>query len=366
MFPGEYVLYGSARSFFTAKVENALRYMQLPYSCVEKQPHDGSEIEKRAASGGLPLLQTPEDWVLWDSTPILGMLDGRFPERRIVPAGPVQRIAARLLEDWIDEWFTRPAMYTRWNFPESVEAVLGATAARAAFQKELSDLSDDERVILGKLLEGTAPFRKYMTEVVAVSVGTTLAAGQDIPVWFEAFVRNLAAHHEQHPFLLGDRPCVADFALSGGFHAHFSHDPWPRRFIQERAPAALAYAERCWNATWDDAQWVRDDALPETLGPFFAEMEARFLHYLVANRDALANGAEQFELDLGHGSVSFGVVPYRERSRLDVRDELLHLDAGEQARVRAAIPSRVLDAYLQAPLEVPSVTSKKGVFPGRG
>jgi glutathione S-transferase len=363
LFTGSYVLHGSARSFFTAKVENALRYLELPYDLVEKRPHDGSEIEKRAASGALPVLQTPEDWVLWDSTPILGMLDGRFPNRRILPTTPVQRIGARLLEDWIDEWFTRPAMYTRWNFPESVEACLGGGAAKAVFQKDYFELDDEQRATVSKLLESMAPFREFMTVKVGGLAASTLEKGRDIPVWFEAFLRNLAIHLESHPFLLGNRPCVADFALSGGFHAHFSYDPWPRRFIEERAPTTLAYADRCWNAKADGAGWIEDDTLPETWAPFFEEIEARFLRYLLANREALASDASLVELDLGFGPVSLGVTPYRERSRLDLRDELERLDPSDRARVEQAIPKAILDAYRLPPLRELSVDSKKGVFP---
>ena len=46
-----------------------LRFLDLPYEFVDKQPHDGSEIEQRTDCGALPILRTPEDWVIWDSTP---------------------------------------------------------------------------------------------------------------------------------------------------------------------------------------------------------------------------------------------------------------------------------------------------------
>jgi len=368
MFPGSYVLYGSSRSFFTAKVENALRYLELPYELVEKQPHDGSEIEKRAGSGALPVMQTPEDWVLWDSTPILAMLDGRFPERRILPETPVQRMAALLLEDWIDEWFTRPAMYTRWNFDESVEAVLGGGAARALFGKSYFELDEGELAKVRQMIAGAAPFRKHMTENVANVVGSTLEKGKDIPVWFESVMRDFEAHFARHPFLLGSRPCVADFALNGGFAAHFAYDPWPKRFLEERAPGMLAWSERCWNATYDSTgggAWIGGDAIPETWEPLFAEVEDRFLRWLLANREALGAGAKTVEVDLGFGAVEMGVIPYRERSRLDVRDSLLSLSSEVRKEVAYAIPESILEAYLLPPLVVPGPTDRKGLFPPR-
>lgn len=363
MFPGSYVLYGSRRSFFTAKVENMLRFLDLPYELVEKQPHDGSDIERRANCGTIPLLQTPEDWVLWDSTPIAQLLDGRFRDRPLLPRTPAQRIGARLLEDWFDEWFTRPAMYTRWNFPESVEAVFGGGAAQALFGKSFFDLTPDERDRVQPLIDRMEPFRKMMAEQAAPMGAMTLETGRDIPEWFGAFLSHLAAHLERHSFLLGDRPCVADFSLNGGFQAHFAYDPWPRRFIEERQPATLDWSLRCWDAKSGEVDWLGDDRLPGTWSPLFQEMEARYVRYLVANREALAEGRSHVGIDLGHGEVRIATGPYRELSRLDIRGEILGLDAAARRAVRDAIPAGILDAYLLPALAIPSFTPGKRTFP---
>jgi glutathione S-transferase len=300
--------------------------------------------------------------VLWDSTPIGQLLDGRFRQHPIVPPSPVQRIGARLLENWFGEWFTRPAMYTRWNFPESWQAVFGGAAAQALLGKSWFELTSEERERIQPAIDSMEPFRKMMAERAAPLGAMTLETGKDIPEWFGAFLSHLVAHCEQHPFLLGDRPCVADFALNGGFQAHFAYDPWPRRFVEERAPEALDYAERCWNAKADDAEWLPDERLPSTWAPFFEEMEARYLPYLAANREALAARQERFGIDFGHGEVEVASVPYRELARLDVGDELHRLEADERRRVRDAIPSAVLDVYLLPALEKTSFAPGKRTF----
>jgi glutathione S-transferase len=365
MFPGPYILYGSRRSFFTAKVENMLRFLDLPYELVEKQPHDGSDIEKRADCGAIPLLRTPEDWVIWDSTPIAQLLDGRFRDQPLVPGTPVQRVATRLLEDWVDEWFTRPAMYTRWNFPESVEAVFGGGAARALLGKSFFDLTAEERSMVRPVIDQMEPFRKMMAERAAPRGAMTLETGKDIPEWFGAFLEHLASHLKQHPFLLGERPCVADFALNGGLQAHFVYDPWPRRFVEERAPSVIEYAERCWNAKAGAAGWLPEDRLPESWSPFFEEIEARYLRFLLANRESLAAGDEEFTIDLGHGEVEVAAVAYKELSRLDIRGEILALDAGARNALRAStIPKAILDAYLLPALSVPDFAPGKRTILG--
>lgn len=368
MFPGEYTLYGSKRSYFTAKVENILRFQGLPYTLVEKMIHDGSEIERRTGSGAIPAMVTPEDWPLSDSTPIARLLNDRYPDRPVLPSSPVQRVGVLLLEDWFDEWFMRVAMYTRWNFPESVEALVGSGASSRVFGKPWHQLTEQERLSLqGPVedsLERIASFRQRMTTEVARAYGTTLEQGKDIMVWYGEFLDAMAQHLTSYEFLLGDRPCVADFVISGGFAAHFGNDTWPRNFVYERQPSVLAYAERCWAASSTAAKWLPDDVLPDTWQPFFSAMQDHYLRYLVANRAALASGEDTVSVDFGFGYVATPPRVYQELSRLDVRDEILRFSATDQERIRAVIPAGVLDVYmLPAVKNLPGLSGNKDTFP---
>ena len=51
------------------------------------------------------------------------MLNAKFPDRAIVPATPVQRIASHLLEDWADEMVRMHAISSRWCYPHNVDHV---------------------------------------------------------------------------------------------------------------------------------------------------------------------------------------------------------------------------------------------------
>ena len=368
MFPGEYTLYGSKRSYFTAKIENILKFQGLPYSLVEKMPHDGSAIETRTGSGAIPALVTPEDWPLADSTPIAQFLNARYPGQPIIPPTPVQRITALILEDWFDEWFMRVAMYTRWNYPESVDALVGSGASMRLYNKQWHEVTDAEhneiRPHVNAALERIASFRQRMTTEVAEAYGTTLEQGEDIMVWFGEFLDNMTIHLESHPYLLGERPCVADFVISGGYAAHFGNDTWPREFTLNRQPAVLRFAERLWDTTHTDAKWLANDAVPDTLQPFFQEMQVRYLPYLLANREALANGADYVEQDYGFGVVATPPRVYQELARLDLRDELLKLSTDETVAVEAVVPRGVLDSYLVPPIDQHlTLTGNKDTFP---
>ena len=324
MFPGRYTLYGSKRSYFTAKVENILRFQQLPYVLSEKMPHDGSPIEGRTGSGAIPALVTPEDWPLADSTPIARLLNERYADRPIIPATPVQRIGVLLLEDWFDEWFMRVAMYTRWNFPDSVDALVGSGVSMNRLGKQWHEVTPEEHQLIRPDVDASlariATFRHRMTGEVASAYGTTPDQGQDIMGWYGQFLDDMAAHLQQHRFLLGDRPTVADFVISGGFAAHFGNDTWPREFVLDRQPSVLAFAEQCWDTVHSDARWLADDVLPDTWAPFFAAMQDLYLPYLLANRQALATQAAMVTMDYGHGAVSTPPRIYQELSRLDLRE----------------------------------------------
>ena len=54
MVPGKHKLYGSAHSYFTSKVDNILRFQELPYELVERMIHDGSKIEHEKIRRAIP------------------------------------------------------------------------------------------------------------------------------------------------------------------------------------------------------------------------------------------------------------------------------------------------------------------------
>jgi glutathione S-transferase len=85
----EYVLYGAEFSLFTRKLQAALRFHRAPFRLERKQPRNADEIEKRAGTLQVPVLRTPENWMLADTTPILDLLDARHPARRLFPEGPL-------------------------------------------------------------------------------------------------------------------------------------------------------------------------------------------------------------------------------------------------------------------------------------
>jgi len=61
---------------------------------------------------------------------------------------------------------------------------------------------------------------------------------------YEAFLDEFSAHLQQHKFLLGGRPCLADFAFYGPLYAHLYRDPASGEVMKSRAPKVVKWVER--------------------------------------------------------------------------------------------------------------------------
>ena len=91
MYQGDYQLIGSEMSFFTRKLEAQLRCQQIPWHYMFKTEERKAELEAKAGTHFIPLLMTPDKWLIHDTIAIGPMLSERFRERAVVPETPLQR-----------------------------------------------------------------------------------------------------------------------------------------------------------------------------------------------------------------------------------------------------------------------------------
>ncbi len=131
----EYVLYGGPISLFTRKLEAALRFYGAPFRNEMKTAENRAEIEARAQTHQVPVLQTPENWMIGDTTPLLTLLDSRFPARRMFPEGPIG-VLVHVVEEILDEWVARVMVHYRWHYEENTQHVIGAILGRAVSAEE--------------------------------------------------------------------------------------------------------------------------------------------------------------------------------------------------------------------------------------
>ncbi len=225
----------------------ALRYKQL---WVEELRADYGEILRRTGIAFIPIVVTPDDETWQDSTDIYDRLEARHPDPPLFPATPVQRIAAHLVELYVDEFGTIPAMHYRWGIE------LDEKTSRARFS-----------AMTGSWERGNGAADQMAAARFAV--GASAEAGPAIEAHTRDLLDALSAHFEGHPYLLGARTSFADCALMGPLYAHLFTDLASRRLLLETAWRVVGWIERC-NAPNTDGQgaWLDDD----TLAPTFREV----------------------------------------------------------------------------------------------
>jgi glutathione S-transferase len=219
MYRGDYQLIGSEMSFFTRKLEAQLRCQQVPWSYLFKTEERKAELEAKAGTHFIPLLMTPDKWLIHDTIAIGPMLSDRFRERAVVPETPLQRACCFVLEDAFNHWLGRVCVHSRWCYPDNVAWVGPRFGLNMMLDRSIDEpVSEDELKQLAPvgpmMYEG---FGKNVCEINGVGPDQAAAVRGDFKNMLEA----LSIHFADNDFLLGARPCLADFALAGASKAHF-------------------------------------------------------------------------------------------------------------------------------------------------
>lgn len=254
----QYVLHGWKLSYFTAKVRAYLRYKQLDFVDKEMGAYDLLiRVPKKTGASVMPVVQTQAGEWLQDTTEIIEQLEQRHPQPNIAAGNPVTDIAAMLIEVWADEFWIPAAMHYRWSYRENY----------ALFEHDA-----------GKALAPYAPkfIKRKLVENVAgkltgylPGVGVTAAQTGIIERWTVENLDHLESHFEQHLYLFGHHPTIADFALIGPLQAHLNRDPAPKKALIDIRPHLQAWIQRVYQGSRAADQLNTDDAIADTLAPVF-------------------------------------------------------------------------------------------------
>lgn len=270
-----YRFYAAELSYFSAKVRPALRYKRIPFVELMPTPEAYREvIVPRTGVRFIPVIITDDDVALQDTSTILDELERRFPDPPLYPPTPVQRVFTLLWELYADEFLIIPGLHYRWSFPESERK------ARSEFATSSGNLDSANKF---------ADRIKFATTLVGVLPDT-------MPL-IEAHTRelldHLSAHFAAHPYLLGQRPSLADCALMGPLYAHLYLDAVPGRLLRETALPVCQWIERMNRPDPDSfGDWLPGDALAPTLRPLLALVGRDAIPLLLDNVDSFAQWAD--------------------------------------------------------------------------
>ena len=270
MRPNVYRVHGMMQSYFTRKMTGYLDYKGIPW-VFRRFPGVSPESMAAGFPGGVPALQTPAGEFMWDSTSMIHHLELRFPEPSVLPPDPLTPREREILQH-IAEGQTTKEIASRLG--------LGVKTVESHRINLMRKLDIHETATLVHVRSSCPP------------LGVT---ADTIQLWIDdvlrPWLRVLGTHLARRPYLFGERPSLADFAVFGGNAAHFVNDPLCRRWTEEDAPAVVAHTHRLLEPEDQEfGGWNDPGAVPATLTAVLAELGRCYLPWVArACREGVAD-----------------------------------------------------------------------------
>ncbi|MAJ60813.1 MAG: enoyl-CoA hydratase [bacterium TMED88] len=301
-----YRIFGVELSPYSVKVRSYFRYKQIPHEWIIRGPSEMETFQRYAKLPLIPLVVTPEDVGLQDSTPILEEMEKRYPEPSIYPADPVSRFVSTLFEEFGDEWGNKWMFHFRWA--REVDQWSAARRLGAVMAPEAS--GDALEAIAGGIRE------RMINRVWFVGSSPTTA-----PIIERTFVRGLEIldpHLTDRPYLFGSRPALGDFGLWGQLY-NAGTDPTCGELIRKHSPSIQAWIERMLTPRVE-GEFEGWEALSPTLTPFLGELiGGHFLPWSDANAKAIEFNQDIFQVELAGHPYEQKPQKYHARSLAQLR-----------------------------------------------
>jgi glutathione S-transferase len=329
-------IFGVELSPYSVKVRSYFRYKQIPHEWIVRTPATQAEFQKYAKLPLIPVVVTPEDEGLQDSTPILETLEARHPEPGIHPEDPALAFLSALVEEFGDEWGNKWMFHYRWWR----EADQRSAAARIADTMLPPDATPEQRRGAEEMV------RQRMVSRIGF-VGSSEATAEQIEGSFRDAMRLLERHLSHRPFLFGKRPAFGDFGLWAQVY-ELSTDPTPSAWLAAHTPHVMRWVERMLEpkAVGPFEDW---DGLGETLAPILREqVGALFLPWSDANARALAAGEKRFAVDLAGRRFEQDAQKYHAKSLAALRARYQALPAAARAHLDPVLEAADCLAWLAA------------------
>jgi len=254
---------------YSQKTLAYLRYKNIPHS--DRAPGALElvrEIPKRVGKSIMPTVQTPDGQWWQDSAEIIDNFEKAFPDLSIEPQSSKQRITAHLLEMHGDEWLVLSALHYRWSRPESATFIVNEFARLGVPWLPR---------FLGRFV---GRFIRDKMKAYLPRFGIVGDTRQGLESYTETLLQRLNTHFADYNYLLGDRPCVGDFAMFGQIYAHLYRDPGSRPLFDD-LPHLVDWINRMLTPEQTPkGDFLPDDEVPVTLTPILKTLFAEHFQYV--------------------------------------------------------------------------------------
>ena len=288
---------------YSAKTRSYLTYKGVDFDDVVPSARTLSWTIRRAVGRAImPTVRLPDGVWLQDSSVIIDHFEATHPSPPTTPPGPSQRLASALIDLFADEWMPMAALHYRWSIPQNKAFALNEFA-RNGLPWVPRPLAIRAIRPIAARMEGYLPL---------LGVDGTTAAGVEATTTqtIDAVERTL----QHHPYLFGDRPCLADFSLYGPLWSHLYRDPGSTRLF-DAAPAVVSWMERLRTGRHAaGGDFLPDDQVPATLDPLFTCIVEDLLPWLHTLVGAINNYCDTHP-DASRVPRALGTAPFRIRGQ---------------------------------------------------
>ncbi|HLK12732.1 MAG TPA: glutathione S-transferase family protein [Candidatus Binatia bacterium] len=273
-----YTLYVMSLSPYSDKIRMYLALKRLPVVEVRENMQNRERV-LRARTGRtmVPVVITPDDRALNDSTAIVRALEAAHPEPAVLPADPGRRGFDALVEDYADEWVVRAMLASRWLHPadaEQASAVIAADMTCGAFGVDMATAKQ----LFPKGITATLPAMGATPDMLDLLLDDLRGLCADLDALFAA-----------HRFLAGAEPGAGDLALYGQLN-QIRRDPTGTAIVADPARTHLARWFRDLERRAENEAAEHPGTEPPdgtALGPLAARIAGTYLRFAVANARAL-------------------------------------------------------------------------------
>lgn len=323
-------LSGAPGSPYTRKMLALLRYRHIPYRYLVT-----AALKQNMPQAKPPLLptfymqdETGEIQAVTDSTPLIRRLDAEFKERTVVPSNPVLALLDALLEDYADEWLTKPMFHYRWAFEADV-----AQASRIVPLPLNIQINDAELQWMSNAFGGRQVSR----------LGVVGSNAQTAPIIEASYVRILTIlehHFSTHEFLMGKRPGASDFAVFGQLSQLALFDPTPMAIACKIAPRVVAWTAVMEDLSgWEPAEgdWMTLSNLPHTWSLLLQEVGRTYVPVMLANEEAVLNQSKEVKTEVEGQIWTHNTFSYQAKCLGWLRRDYSALSKSDQAQFMSLI-----------------------------
>ena len=301
------ILVGGYGSPYSRKMRAVLRYRRIPFRWIMRGSAEDVGIPPVPVAL-IPVLVFPgeddgADEGMIDSTFQILRLEEMQKERSLIPPDPALAFLQSLIEDYADEWLTKPMFHYRWNYAPDIHK-----ASHVLILDRTPHLD-------GKRLASAA---KMIAERQISRLGVVGSNPTTREVIEESYLRLLSIL-DQHVgggslFLMGKRPGVGDFGLFGQLSQLTHFDPTPSAIAAEHAPRVYSWANRMedlGSIEVDDQGWLSREVVGDTLRPLLDEIGRVYAPFLIANARALNANASEVRTEIDGRRWTQQPFPYQ-------------------------------------------------------